>query len=138
MAEYTRLVNFTNDHMSILREFHTIFGEMSPCMPGFERCESLFMHLKNRMATAGEYLARHCSGIQQSLETKESGNAYWRPGLEIPSYGLAEVKSDMVPRQRLPELGAFNAEIHRPLRGNSPKADGGRSVLSIFRFSFPP
>ena len=50
-----------------------------------------------REARRGDVPSPPLSGEQEASGDKESGNAHWLPGMEIPAGGLAEVKSNVAP-----------------------------------------
>ena len=64
---------------ALFREFYVPFMDISPGVVGFEGCESLCPHQRNRKAVAGKYVARHLSGIRQALGNKELCNVYRLP-----------------------------------------------------------
>ena len=105
------------DHMALLRECYSPFAKIAPSSAGFEDCESLFTHLKNRKMIAEKYLVRHFLSIQQFLEDGELDNVYWLPGLENPADSLTKVRCEMVPILTLLETGKFQPGALRPLRG---------------------
>ena len=105
------------DHMSTLREFYGRFLDIRPRMVGFEDCESLFTHLKNKKVITEKFLIRHFLAIQQAPELKELDNAYWLLGLGNPADGLTGKKRDIGPLTQLLESGLYNPGTLRPLRG---------------------
>ena len=105
------------DHMSTLREFYGRFLDIRPRMVGFEDCESLFTHRKNKEVITEKFPIRHFLAIRQALGLKELGNVYWLPGLGSPADGLTGKKRDLGPLLQLLESGLYNPGTLRPLRG---------------------
>ena len=72
-------------HMSRFREFFGHFLDSYPGTGGLEDCERLFTYLRSEKVVAEKFLAPHFLDIQQSIELKELGNAYWIPGSGNPA-----------------------------------------------------
>ena len=65
----------------------------------------------------GNFLVRHFLAIQQAIELKELGNAFWIPCFRNPADGVTELQGALVPRWRLLESGLYIPRTARPLRG---------------------
>ena len=68
----------------ILRGFYAHCMDIRQGMACLQDCESVFTRLKNKKIIAGKFLIRHFLASQQALETQETGNEYWLPGLGNP------------------------------------------------------
>ena len=104
-------------HVALSRDFHGLIVDVSPRMAGFEACESLFTHLKNRSIITETYLARHLSSIQRALERAEVGNVFRPPSPGNPANELAEVRSDLVLLLSLSTAGSLFLQTPRRFKG---------------------
>ena len=65
-------------------------------MIGFEGRDSLLSHMPTKTTKTENFLIRHFSANEQSLEMGELDNAHRLPGVENSADGLTRVRSDMV------------------------------------------
>ena len=83
-------------HVVLSRELYEPSADSRSGRIGVDSCESLFTHLRNKVASTEECRGRQFLVIQQALDNGEMDNVFWLPVTEDPAGCLASVRSDMV------------------------------------------